>query len=88
MKTKRLTKFVSNIKLPDLLFVNFHSNNYENLIDFNNKIKKIFKSEFKLYDNIYNLADLIFMQTRIHFIIESLTLDKGINCLNAGKNYY
>ena len=33
LKTKGLIKFISNIKLPDLLFVNFHSNIYEDLLD-------------------------------------------------------
>lgn len=88
LKSKNLIKIVSNLKLPNIIFFNFQSDNYENLINLNIKIKEILKNKITIYSDAYFLAAIIFMPTRIHFSAEIFQLDKGINGLSTGKCYY
>ena len=73
--------------MPNIIFFNFQTENYENLINLNIKIKEFFKNKITIYSDSYILAAIVFMPTRIHFSAEIFHLDKEINGLSAGKCY-
>ena len=78
LKTKKLTKIVSNLKFPNIIFFNFQTDNYENPINLNTKIKKVFKNKITIFSESYHLAEIVFMPTKNHFTAEIFHMIKGI----------
>ena len=88
LKTKKLTKIVSNLKFPNIIFFNFQTDNYENLFNLNTKIKKVFKNKITIFSESYYLAKIVFMPSKNHFTAEIFHMIKGINRLSPCKYYF